>query len=215
MRTTSSTCAAMGNEPVAKLPPQPGATTNHKILSLHYALTTSFSSGHAPPLPLRQQAHRPSLAVCCKRWLERTRGARPQVRPSAGRLFESTTPASRNQCPCPRRQRNDRFARRARRCQTTGPRPISPPVRSNLGVRNTPASPNPACQEQSRPPMQTPTLPNPAWSFTCRPFGAIQHQKHPQDQELDELGALRTMYPPNPPRWSWQLKVGSDPDPGD
>ena len=44
MRTTSSTCAAPGNEPVAKLPLQPGAAANHKILSLHYALTTSFSS---------------------------------------------------------------------------------------------------------------------------------------------------------------------------
>ena len=44
MRTTSSTCAAPGNEPVAKLPLRPGATANHKILSLHYALTTSFSS---------------------------------------------------------------------------------------------------------------------------------------------------------------------------
>ena len=44
MRTTSSTCAAPGNEPVAISPPQPDATTNHKILSLHYALTTSFSS---------------------------------------------------------------------------------------------------------------------------------------------------------------------------
>jgi len=44
MRTTSSTCAAPGNEPVAKLLPAPDATTNHKILSLHYALTTSFSS---------------------------------------------------------------------------------------------------------------------------------------------------------------------------
>jgi hypothetical protein len=39
MRTTSSTCAAPGNEPVAKLLPAPDATTNHKILSLHYALT--------------------------------------------------------------------------------------------------------------------------------------------------------------------------------
>jgi len=60
MRTTSSTCAAPGNEPVAKLLPAPDATTNHKILSLHYALTTSFSSGHAPPLPLRsKRADRP------------------------------------------------------------------------------------------------------------------------------------------------------------
>lgn len=60
MRTTSSTRAVPGNEPVVKLPPQPDATAHHKILNLHYALTPSFSSGHAPKFPLRsKRTHRP------------------------------------------------------------------------------------------------------------------------------------------------------------
>jgi len=45
MRTTSSTRAVPGNEPVVQLQPQPDATAHHKILNLHYALTPSFSSG--------------------------------------------------------------------------------------------------------------------------------------------------------------------------
>jgi len=41
MRTTSSTCASPGRGPVAKLPPQPGATNNYKILDLLYALLSA------------------------------------------------------------------------------------------------------------------------------------------------------------------------------
>ena len=188
----------------SKLMPKPGATTNHKIHDLHYALTPSFSSGHAPPLPLRQQACRRRLAVCYKLWLGRTLGARQQVRPDAGRLCESTPAASHNQCPCPRRRRSDRLARRAIRRPNPAQRPISPPVQSNFGGRNTSAPPKPACQEQFRPSRQTSTPPKPTCPFTCRPFEAIQCQEQPRGHERGELSALGTTYPPDPPRWSWQ-----------
>ena len=140
----------------------------------------------------------------------RTFGARPQVGPKAGHLTESTPAASHNQCPCQKRRRNDRLARRALQRPKPDQPPISPPVQSNFGGRNTSVPPKPACQEQSGPSQHA----RAAEARLSQPLPPVRGNSMPGTTQCRKFSDLGHMFPPDPPRTSWLPTAGGDPDPG-